>query len=200
MFVDVNGDSINSTGIEVKRLTEQVYSVKRGSRHYAMIVALDKDGGYAREGVIPWHYPEDLMHFRTVTTGTVCVMGKTTYLDICKRLGDKSKESVLPGRKCVVVSTTLKGVKNAIVVKSLNELEDVLEPNESVSIIGGGRLFAAGLDFVDVVYVTAIRKSYGCDSFFPTGVLETKYHVLRVANSDVTKDLQFAIFLRKKDK
>ena len=47
-----------------------------------IIVAVDEDGGFGKDGKIPWHYSEDLKHFKEVTTGHVCIMGRKTYEDM----------------------------------------------------------------------------------------------------------------------
>lgn len=44
-----------------------------------IIVAVDCEGGFGKEGKIPWFLPEDFEHFKNMTTGHVCVMGRRTY-------------------------------------------------------------------------------------------------------------------------
>ena len=46
-----------------------------------------------RDGAIPWHLPEDLAHFRRLTMGSVCVMGRHTW----ESLPDAFRP--LPGRE-----------------------------------------------------------------------------------------------------
>lgn len=128
----------------------------------AIIVAVDKLGGFSKNNEIPWHYPEDLQWFKQITTNHICVMGKNTYLDINNRT--KNSNTILPNRSSYVLSTSLTDIKNAILIK---ELQDIKVNNEIIFIIGGGRLYEEYIDVVDLVYLTKINKEYNCDKFFP---------------------------------
>ncbi len=135
---------------------------------YAVIVATDHKGGYAKEGKIPWYYPEDFKHFREITTGHICVMGRNTYLDINERLGEKAQPLVLPNRESVVLTTTLKRISNAVIVRSIDELIDcTFHEARTVFFIGGGSIFDEGLKIADEVYLTIIPGDHGCNSLFP---------------------------------
>lgn len=161
------------------------------------IVAVDADGGYAKNGVIPWHYPEDLKWFKAATDGSACVMGKNTYLDLCKRLGDKAFPSVLPNRQCFVISSTLEPVENAAVIRSLDEVAvklDVTEPTK-VFIIGGGELYRKTLGLVDHVYVTIINKTHDCDQFFPVDSLPKMFYCSKTYKGKVP-ELVYTIWSR----
>ena len=174
-----------------------VIDVTQPPRLFSVIAAVDLDGGYAKDGVIPWFYSEDLKWFKNRTENTICVMGRTTYQDICARLGDKALESVLPNRTCFVVSTTLKDIKNATVISSLGELEKHLSPDDprEVSVIGGGRLFREAVSKADVVFLTVINKTHECDSFFPV-----KYILNNFINTKFFKgkeeDLRYTVWQR----
>lgn len=170
---------------------------------YTVIAAVDKDGGVGKDNQLPWNYSEDLTWFKQQTTGGICVMGRTTYEDICKRLGDKAAESVLPNRKCLVVSSTLnqEDIRNAIVIRSLNDISmqfDDEDFGKQVFLIGGEQIFLAGLSMADRVLLTVINHTYDCDRFFPTNLLMKKFTVNKVMKTDTTDDLRFVEYLRKR--
>jgi len=48
----------------------------------SIIVAVDEDGGYGKDGKIPWDIPLDRKHFQEVTAGGICIMGRRTYEDM----------------------------------------------------------------------------------------------------------------------
>ena len=170
---------------------------------YIIIAAVDKDGGFGKDGQIPWNYTEDLQWFSKQTSGGICVMGRTTYEDICKRLGDKALGSVLPNRKCLVVSSTLDQAKvtNATIIKSIDDIsmqfndEDFGKP---VFLIGGERIFRSGLSMADRVLLTVIDQSFDCDRFFPTDQLSKHFQVSKVHKTDTTNDIRFVEYLRKR--
>ena len=62
-------------------------------------------GGFGKDGKIPWSIPEDLDHFKEITTGHICVMGRRTYTDmLAMRLGaGKPAENftLLPDRRII---------------------------------------------------------------------------------------------------
>lgn len=63
-----------------------------------MIWAQARDGAIGRDGVMPWHLPEDLAHFRSVTTGAPVVMGRRTWESLPERFRP------LPARRNIVVT------------------------------------------------------------------------------------------------
>lgn len=59
------------------------------------------DGGpgvIGRGGTLPWHLPEDLAHFRRITTGYPVIMGRTTWESLPPRFRP------LPGRANIVLT------------------------------------------------------------------------------------------------
>lgn len=145
-----------------------------------LIVALDREGGFGKEGKIPWHFKSDFKHFQTMTKGHVCVMGRKTYEDmaeIMKLRGKNIKDGILPDRKSYMVSTVRKKAKGVTVVKSLDEVI-ANHPNDQIWVLGGELLFKEALEKRANAYVTAIDGVYQCDRFFPTDVLEQKYNIV----------------------
>ena len=55
-------------------------------------------GAIGRGGVMPWHLPEDLAHFRDTTLGDPVIMGRNTWLSL------PVKFRPLPARMNIVVS------------------------------------------------------------------------------------------------
>lgn len=137
-----------------------------------IIVAVDSRGGFAKDGRIPWHYKEDFIHFKNTTMNNACVMGKNTYNEINELLGEAAKVSVLPGRKCYVISTTLTELPNATVIKGLDEIND-----DPVFVIGGAQLYKDALRVADTVYLTTISKDFECDVFFDTEYMKHNFHL-----------------------
>ncbi|MGE5090430.1 MAG: dihydrofolate reductase, partial [Candidatus Levyibacteriota bacterium] len=45
----------------------------------ALIAAVASNRVIGREGALPWRLPDDLRHFRTLTTGHAVIMGRRTW-------------------------------------------------------------------------------------------------------------------------
>lgn len=126
----------------------------------ALVVAVAKNGVIGKNGALPWHHPEDLKHFKTVTTGHAILMGRNTYASIGKPL---------PNRRNIVVSRTPSFLANGCeVAASLDEairLARTTDPEPRI--IGGAALYAAALPRATSIYFTEVDESPDGDVRFP---------------------------------
>lgn len=127
---------------------------------YTIIVAHDPNLVIGKDGQLPWHFPEDLKHFKRTTMGQPLFMGRKTY----ESIGSKP----LPGRPCFVLSSSAK-YDNA---KTFNTLEKALawfEDSEydRIFVVGGGRLYKRMLDEAVELIITEIKQPHEGDIFFP---------------------------------
>jgi dihydrofolate reductase len=177
---------------------QEQYKGQQARYNYSIIAAIERfHGGFSHKGHIPWYYSEDFKHFRELTTDHVCIMGRNTYEDINKRLGDKAKDSVLPDRQCFVVSKTLTSLPNATVIPNIRHVEHHYEDtNKEIFIIGGRRLFIEGMAYVNHIHLTLINKQFYCDMYFPIKSLFKKFYVSKTVKSE-NPDLIFTTFTRK---
>lgn len=168
-------------------------------RKFTIIAAVDNQGGFAANGKIPWNYPEDLRWFKNRTNDGICVMGRKTYQDIITRLGGEINSSVLPGRRCFVLSTSLVESSKAILIKDINDIDKHLELSDTrpVFVIGGERLFREMIALVDIVYLTIINQDYQCDQFFPTKYLQQYFTVAQLLKTEENDKLRFTVWKRK---
>src|SRR5690606_38356494 len=82
----------------------------------ALIVAAADNHVIGRDNAMPWHIPEDFKHFKTVTMGKPCIMGRKTFESILDSLGKP-----LPGRVNIIVSRKNYQHGGAITCKDLDE-------------------------------------------------------------------------------
>lgn len=123
-----------------------------------LIAAHDENLVIGNEGRLPWHYSEDLKHFKARTMGKPVVMGRGVFEEL--------HEKPLPGRRNVVLSTT----KNYEHVEQYHTLEaalHALKEEPVVYIIGGGHLYRQTIARADRLEITHIKKSVPGDVFFP---------------------------------
>ena len=130
-----------------------------------LIVAHDPNLVIGLDGRLPWHIKEDLAFFKQTTMGAPIIMGRHVFSDI----GGKP----LPGRTNIVVSSTLKqGETQTEVYASLDAaIESGKQHAETAStdlfLIGGRRIYEAGLQIADRLYITEVKNEYSGDITFP---------------------------------
>lgn len=141
-------------------------------------IAVDSEGGFAKNHQIPWYIPEDFKHFIHTTKHHTCIMGKHTYLEMVdmkkNALGERynPNDPILSNRESYVISSSLEQSNHqdaTIITKS--ELPSVLssQPND-IFILGGERLYGEFVDQVDEIILTYIPHNFGCDMFFKKGI------------------------------
>jgi len=128
-------------------------------------VALELIAAVARNGVIgadnrlPWRLPEDLRHFRTLTTGHAVIMGRRTW---------ESLPGPLPQRQNIVVSRQPDlDAPGAQVCRTLDDAIARVTLPAPAFCIGGGELYRAALDRAVVVHITEIEHDFAGDVTFP---------------------------------
>lgn len=114
-----------------------------------LVWAQDRSGTIGRDGVLPWHLPEDLAHFRDLTMGYPVIMGRRTWESIPERFRP------LPDRRNIVVTRQLDWqADGATVVNSVPEALSAAGPDAWV--IGGGEIYSATIHVADLLEVTEI--------------------------------------------
>ena len=128
----------------------------------SIIVAKAKNNIIGKNNQIIWNLPEDLKHFRELTTGHTIIMGRKTYESLGKPL---------PDRKHIIFSQNPDfrvHEENVQVVHSLLEIQDLIEGKEEAFVIGGAMIYNFLMPYVKKMYVTEIAKDFEGDAFFPT--------------------------------
>lgn len=129
-----------------------------------IIAAVSENGVIGKNGDIPWHYPEDLKHFKEKTMDHPVIMGSSTY----RSLPENFKP--LPGRKNIVLTRSGIDVDESVdVANSLEEAWQIAEEHEDEKafIIGGATIYDQTLEEADKLVLTRIHQEYDGDTFFP---------------------------------
>ncbi|OGE80169.1 MAG: hypothetical protein A2660_02460 [Candidatus Doudnabacteria bacterium RIFCSPHIGHO2_01_FULL_45_18] len=129
-----------------------------------LIAAVSKNGVIGKADALPWYIPEDLKHFKQMTTGKACLMGKRTFDSIMNRL-----KKPLPERESIVVSrqTDWQPPEGVKVFHSLEEALKYLEHHKEVMVIGGGQVYSQTIDKADKLILTEVHKEIDGDVLFP---------------------------------
>ena len=89
-----------------------------------IIAAHDPNLVIGNKGSLPWHFSEDLKHFKKTTTGFPILMGRGVF----EELGSKP----LPNRQNIVLSTT-RNYDNVACYSSLEQAIEAIPPASSVT-------------------------------------------------------------------
>ncbi len=132
-----------------------------GDLGVGIIVAIDEQNAIGRNGDLLCHLPNDLKHFKNITSGHTVIMGRRTYESLPK--------GALPNRiNIVIASDKAENYPNCIVVRSLDEAFEKAPDGKEIFIIGGGQLYRTALPIVDTLYLTRIHHTFeDADTFFP---------------------------------
>jgi dihydrofolate reductase len=125
----------------------------------SLIWAQARDRVIGANGAIPWHLPEDLANFKSLTMGATVVMGRATWDSLPERFRP------LPGRRNVVLTHQVGwSAEGAQVAASI---DDALEGSDEIWVIGGATVYAAALPWADRVVLTEIDATYDGDTHAP---------------------------------
>lgn len=125
----------------------------------SIIAAVGKNYELGKNNNLIWHLKEDLINFKKMTMGKKIVMGANTY---------KSLPKNLEGREYIVLSKSLKDIKNGILFTEFVKLLDYLNSlDEEVMIIGGASIYQQFLPFAHKIYLTEVAAVAPADVYFP---------------------------------
>lgn len=131
-----------------------------------LVAAVAANGVIGAGGELPWHYPEDLRHFKETTTGHPVVVGRRTYESIVDRLGGP-----LPGRTNVVLSTRdLDLPEGAVQARSVGEALEVAREaagGDRAFVAGGASVYEQFLPRADRMILTELDEAFDGDTYFP---------------------------------
>ena len=124
-----------------------------------LIAAMDSSGVIGNKNNIPWHIPEEMLHFKETTMGHAVIMGRKTY----ESIGSK-----LPGRENYILSSNPDfTAQDCTVTTTLDEAIRCCRHQEKVFIIGGRTIYQLGYEYADTILLSVIHKSYTGDTYFP---------------------------------
>lgn len=133
--------------------------VPRHASRLSLIVAMAKNRIIGANNRIPWHLPNELKLFKSLTMGHHIVMGRKTYESIGR---------LLPGRTTVIVTRQKDyRVEGAIVAHSVAEAIRACKDDAEVFVIGGADLFRETLPIADRLYLTTVDAEPAGDVLMP---------------------------------
>lgn len=137
------------------------------------------------DGGIPWRITEDFKHFKRMTLGNPCIMGRKTWDSLpanYKPLPDRpnivvTRNSVLLENEWYLKLTASKNTAPTFFEDSVEEAIDfatVACPRKEIFIIGGAQIYQYVMEkkLADRVVASEIKGVHEGDTFFPNLPLE----------------------------
>ena len=129
-----------------------------------LIAAMAENRVIGRDNAMPWSIKGNLAHFKEMTMGFPCIMGRKTWESLPKK--------PLPGRLNIVVSKTIpvefsRNAGEFRVFPSLPSAIDYCRGYQKIFICGGETIYRQALPLADKIDLTLISGKYDGDAFFP---------------------------------
>ena len=119
----------------------------------ALIAAVAEKGAIGRDQQLLCHLPNDLKHFKTLTSGHTVVMGRKTF--------ESLPNGALPNRKNIVLThNTSLSWPNVTVVHTLDEIPIQDTTEDEIFIMGGATLYNETIKIADTLYITHIHHTF----------------------------------------
>jgi len=125
----------------------------------ALLVAATENGVIGRDGGMPWHLPDDLKHFKTLTLGKPVLMGRRTFDSIGRPL---------PGRTNLVLTRARDwSVPGVTVVSDLAAALRAAAAAAELMVAGGAQVYALALPRAARIHLTRIHAVIDGDTRLP---------------------------------
>ena len=121
-----------------------------------ILAACSKNNVIGINNELPWHLPEDLKRFKSITTGKNVLMGRKTYQSIGRPL---------PNRTNIVLTRDENFKPDGVL--TYNNINDIKSKFDDIIVIGGEEIYKQLLNDSDVIELTLIEKEFDGDAFFP---------------------------------
>ncbi|MGA9468756.1 MAG: dihydrofolate reductase [Exiguobacterium marinum] len=122
------------------------------------VVAYGQSREIGKDNDLLWRLPDDLKHFKTVTSGGTVVMGRKTFESIGK---------ALPNRRNIVVTSDSSFEADQVEVwHDLDRLVELSEQEEWF-VIGGATLYEQTMPMTSRIYATEVESRFEADTYYP---------------------------------
>jgi dihydrofolate reductase len=126
-----------------------------------LVVAIADNGVIGDHGKIPWRIADDMKHFKALTVGKPCVMGRKTW--------DSLPRKPLPGRTNIVLTRdSAFSAADAAIVYTMDEALAFAasEQPREIAVIGGADIYKAALPRASRIYLTEVHRDFPGDAHF----------------------------------
>ncbi|QKJ30549.1 dihydrofolate reductase [Mucilaginibacter mali] len=122
------------------------------------VVAIAENNAIGKNNQLLWHLPNDLKHFKRITSGHTVIMGRKTYDSVGRPL---------PNRRNIIITRQNIEIPGCEVVGSVDEAIALCAGEEEVFIVGGAEIYKLAMPQTDRIYLTIVHQSFNADAYFP---------------------------------
>ncbi len=123
----------------------------------SFIVAMSENRVIGKDGMLPWHLPNDLKRFKALTLGKPILMGRRTFDSLKGPLVDRQNLVLTKNTQLVHPNIEVFHAKVDVLNSGLDEL----------MVIGGEEIFRLFLPECQRIFLTLVHAKVGGDTFFP---------------------------------
>ena len=127
----------------------------------SIIVAIANENVIGKDNKLIWHIPEDLKHFKEITSGHKIIMGRRTF---------ESLGGILPNRKHIILCNDMEmdiDNENVEVLEDISMLDKYINSDEECFVIGGATIYKLLMPYSNKMYITKINQDFEGDVYFP---------------------------------
>ena len=125
----------------------------------SIIAALAENRVIGVNNTLPWRLPNDLKHFRRLTTGHAIILGRKNYESIGKPLPERTNIVITRNRDF--------RAHGCLVAHSLDEALALSRNDPEIFVIGGAEIYRAALAHTNRLYLTRVHATITGDTYFP---------------------------------
>jgi dihydrofolate reductase len=127
-----------------------------------IIAAVARNQVIGKDNRLIWNIPEDMAHFKALTSGHTVVMGRKTWESLPPRFRP------LPNRRNIVISRQADyAAPGAEVADSLENALKLASTAATVFVIGGEQIYAQAMGIADRLEITQVDLEPEGDAWFP---------------------------------
>ena len=125
-----------------------------------IIAAVARNRAIGKDNKLIYRLPDDMKHFKALTTGHTVIMGRKTFESLPK--------GALPNRRNIVLSRSESVFDGCDCYSSIDESLSHCSSDEDIYIMGGAEVYAQTIDKADRLCLTEVDDvPEVADAFFP---------------------------------
>lgn len=166
-----------------------------------LIGAVDKNWGIGKDNNLLVSIPNDMRHFRELTTNKIIIMGRKTIETF------QNGNPLMNRINIVLTNNTDYKMRNVEIVHSVDEAVDKLNElylkgytSDDVFVIGGESIYKQFISYCDTAYITKIDCEYEADTFCPNFDEMSDWQLVEQSDEQTYFDLEYDFRKYKKIK